>query len=174
MRVPERDHERGEHPVEDDRDGTVPEENRARDHGGEVEVTEPQPGGCEEPFRLEEKAAPAGEVDADPGHENDDQKLRGQEAADRHREYVITEFNSRGTLLFDYDFTLVDIRIFLDANYNLGLADEYRGLLIRAVHVPANYLNNPKMQQVKQAATISELESIIGKEVKHLELNRKD
>jgi hypothetical protein len=30
------------------------------------------------------------------------------------------------------------------------------------------------MQQVKQAATISELESIIGKEVKHLELNRKD
>lgn len=81
------------------------------------------------------------------------------------RKLPITEFNNRGTLLLDFDFTMVDVRIFLDANYTLGLADEFRGLLMRAVHIPANYLSLNKMQSAKSAETIKELEVILGREV---------
>ena len=81
------------------------------------------------------------------------------------RKLPLTEFNSRGTLLFDFDFTLADVRVFLDANYSLGLADEFRGLLMRAVHIPANYLNMNKMQSAKSAETFEELEVILGVEV---------
>jgi hypothetical protein len=85
------------------------------------------------------------------------------------RKLPITEFNNSGTLLFDYDFTLVDIRIFLDANYSLGLTDEYRGLLIRAVHIPADFINASKAQKVKDAESIRELEIILETEIKKLD-----
>ena len=87
------------------------------------------------------------------------------------RKLPVIEFNSSGTLLLDFDFTLADIRIFLDANYNLGSADQFEGLLIRAVHVPAAFLNNSvaMVQSVKQAETIGELETILGTDVKKLD-----
>lgn len=81
------------------------------------------------------------------------------------RQLPLTEFNSNGTVLINFDYTFVDVRIFMDANYNLGTADEYSGLLIRAVHVPAGFLNNQKTMQLNDAKTFSELESMLGVQV---------
>jgi hypothetical protein len=87
------------------------------------------------------------------------------------RKLPVIEFNNRGTLLLDFDFTFVDMRFFLDANYNLGSADVLNGLLMRAVHIPADYMNVNKLkpQQVQAAETIKELEIILGTEVHSLE-----
>ena len=85
------------------------------------------------------------------------------------RKLPVVEFTQNGTQLLDYDFTFVDVRIFLDANYPLGAADEYAGLLIRAVHVPADFLNAGKMQSTKEADTFHELESMLGVKIKSLE-----
>jgi len=81
------------------------------------------------------------------------------------RQLPLTEFNNDGTVLLDFDFTFVDLRIFMDANYNLGSSDEYEGLLIRAVHVPAGFLNNQKTMQLNDAKTFSELETMLGVEI---------
>ena len=81
------------------------------------------------------------------------------------RKMPVIDFNNRGTRILDFDFTFVDMRIFVDASYNLGAADEYRQLLIRAVHIPADFLNAVSAQKVKEAETMSELEAIIGKEI---------
>jgi hypothetical protein len=82
------------------------------------------------------------------------------------RQLPLTEFNGNGTSIINFDYTFVDVRIFMDANYNLGAADEYSGLLIRAVHVPAGFLNNQKIMQLNDAKTFSELESMLGVQVK--------
>lgn len=87
------------------------------------------------------------------------------------RKMPITEFNNRGTLLLDFDFTLIDLRIFLDANYTLGRADELEGMLVRAVHVPANFLNSGKAQKVVSAETFGEMQSIIGEEIPNLKMD---
>lgn len=87
------------------------------------------------------------------------------------RKLPITEFNDRGTQLLDYDFSFVDVRIFLDANYRLSTADELENLLIRAVHIPADFLNNSKAQKVKDAETFGEMESIMGRDVKKLQID---
>ena len=42
------------------------------------------------------------------------------------RKMPVIDFNPRGTRILDFDFTFVDMRIFLDASYNLGAADECR------------------------------------------------
>lgn len=85
------------------------------------------------------------------------------------RKLPLTEFNTSGTLLYDYDFTIVDLRIFLDANYALGAADEFESLLIRAVHVPADFLNNGNVKtQALEASTFGELEQILGSDIKKL------
>lgn len=86
------------------------------------------------------------------------------------RKLPITEFNDRGTQLLDYDFSFIDVRIFMDANYRLGTADELENLLIRAVHIPANFLNNGKAQKVKEAETFGELESMLGRDVQQLQI----
>jgi|SRR6056297_883842 len=86
------------------------------------------------------------------------------------RKLPLTEFNASGTLLYDYDFTVVDLRIFLDANYALGPADEFESLLIRAVHVPADFLNNGNLKtQALEASTFGELEQILGSDIKKLD-----
>ncbi|WP_069133392.1 collagen-like protein [Rhodohalobacter halophilus] len=84
------------------------------------------------------------------------------------RQLPLTEFNSNGTVLLDFDFTFVDLRFFQQANYNLGAADEYRGLLIRAVHVPAGFLNQQKTMQLNSAKTFSDLEAMLGFKVKDI------
>lgn len=86
------------------------------------------------------------------------------------RKIPVLEFNNRGTLLLDYDFTFVDIRIFLDANYSLGALDEFEDLLIRAVHIPADFLNNAKASEVKNAKTIRELQAVIGTEIDNIKI----
>jgi len=87
------------------------------------------------------------------------------------RKLPLNEFNSSGTLLLDFDFTQIDVRIFLDANYSLGAADEFEGLLIRAVHIPSDFLSTSKAQQAVQANTFDDLQKVIGSEVKHLKLD---
>lgn len=79
------------------------------------------------------------------------------------RKLPITEFNSRGTLLIDYDFTMIDIRIFLDANYNLNITDGLEDVLIRAVHIPANFVSKTKANHsLEQIETYQELEAYLG------------
>jgi len=87
------------------------------------------------------------------------------------RKMPITEFNNRGTLLLDFDFTFVDVRVFLDANYSLSRADELEGMLVRAVHIPADFLNSGKAQKVVSAETFGEMQKQIGSEIKNLKLN---
>lgn len=87
------------------------------------------------------------------------------------RKLPLTEFNDRGTLLLDFDFTAVDMHYFLQANYSLGAADELDGLLIRAVHIPADFLNSNKAQKILDSETYGEMEMIIGPELQRITLN---
>lgn len=88
------------------------------------------------------------------------------------RKLPLTEFNDNGTLLYDFDFTRIDVRVFLDANYTLGPSDEFQDLLIRAVHVPADFLDtgNFKTQALK-AETFGELEQVLGTDIRKLDQN---
>jgi hypothetical protein len=86
------------------------------------------------------------------------------------RQLPITDFNSRGTVQINFDYTFVDIRIFMDANYNLGSIDEYEDLLIRAVHVPAAFLNTNKAMTLSDTKTLSELEQMLGVEVQNFKM----
>ena len=89
-----------------------------------------------------------------------------QENLDVWRQLPITEFNEDGTLVFNYDFTQVDIRIFLEANYNLGPADEFDDFLMRAVHIPADFMQSSKAKGIENAGSLKELEELLGIEIK--------
>ena len=84
------------------------------------------------------------------------------------RQLPITEFNSRGTVLFDFDFTAVDVRIFLDANYNLSVSDGYEDVLIRAVHIPAKFAAKMKPDALSGIQTPDELEQFLGVDIQKL------
>src|SRR5919106_1964100 len=88
MRVADGDDESGEHPVEEDRDRAVEEEEEAREHGEEIDVAEEQPFGGEEAPRLEKEAALAREIEADLSHHGNDEELRGQEVLVGHEARV--------------------------------------------------------------------------------------
>lgn len=89
------------------------------------------------------------------------------------RKLPLTEFNANGTLLYDYDFTRVDVRVFLDANYTLGPADEFQDLLIRAVHIPADFLNTGNFKtQALEAGTFGELQQELGTDIRKLDQNK--
>lgn len=81
------------------------------------------------------------------------------------RKLPVTEFTERGTNILDFDFTFVDVRVFLHANYNLGSVDEFRDLLIRAVHIPADFASGNKAAKLKGADTFDELEKMLGVEI---------
>lgn len=82
------------------------------------------------------------------------------------RKLPVTEFNSRGTLLIDYDFTLIDVRIFMDANYNLNITDSLEDVLIRAVHIPANFTSKMVSgMSFKEAETFEELQGMLGRNI---------
>lgn len=85
------------------------------------------------------------------------------------RQLPITEFNPRGTVLINYDFTLVDVRIFLDASYPLGSADGYDELLIRAVHIPSNFASKLRPNAFENVTSPHELEEILGIRIKKIE-----
>lgn len=86
------------------------------------------------------------------------------------RQLPVTDFNNSGTRLFDFDFTRIDLRLFLDANYPLGAADELRDVLVRAVHIPAGFVNNAKVMDLQNAKSVEEIEQILGTEVLDLKL----
>lgn len=89
------------------------------------------------------------------------------------RKLPLTEFNTRGTLLYDFDFTFVDVRIFLDANYTLGSSDQFENLLIRAVHIPAELLNTGNFKtQALEADTYGELKQILDSKIRDLDQNQ--
>lgn len=91
-----------------------------------------------------------------------------QDNLDVWRPLPLTEFTQNGTLVFNYDFTLVDIRIFLEANYTLSSTDEFDGFLMRAVHIPADFLQNGKAKGIENAGSLKELEQILGVEIRSL------
>lgn len=84
------------------------------------------------------------------------------------RQLPITEFNSKGTILFDFDYTLIDVRIFLDANYFLTASDGYQDVLIRAVHIPANFAAKIKTDALKSIQSPDELEQFLGLKIQNL------
>lgn len=84
------------------------------------------------------------------------------------RQLPITEFNSRGTVLFDFDFTAIDVRIFLDANYNLSASDGYQDVLIRAVHIPADFVAKMKPDAFENIQSVDELEQFLGMQIERL------
>ncbi|MEX0929381.1 MAG: hypothetical protein WDZ53_08250 [Balneolales bacterium] len=81
------------------------------------------------------------------------------------RQLPVTEFNDRGTLLFDFDFTAVDVCIFLDANYPLEPDDEFEQVLIRAVHVPAVLVSQNMSASIKDSHYLWELESLLEMDI---------
>lgn len=95
-----------------------------------------------------------------------------EDELDVWRKLPVTEFNNNGTLLFDYDFTAVDIQIFLDANYPLGTDDEYEEVLIRAVHIPAELLNSTNNKAIENTSSVSELKQVLQSEIRELEVQR--
>lgn len=95
--------------------------------------------------------------------------LEGEDGdLDVWRQLPITEFNSRGTILFDFDFTAADVRVFLDANYNLMTSDGYNGVLIRAVHIPADFAAKMKLNAFMDVQSPDELEQLLGIEIRKL------
>lgn len=84
------------------------------------------------------------------------------------RQLPITEFNSKGTVLFDFDYTLIDVRVFLDANYSLTASDGYQDVLIRAVHIPANFASKMSTDALKSVQTPDELQQFLGIEIQKL------
>jgi hypothetical protein len=84
------------------------------------------------------------------------------------RQLPITEFNSKGTVLIDFDFTMVDVRVFLDANYFLTASDGYQDMLIRAVHIPANFASKMKTGALTNIQSPGELEQFLGVKIQKL------
>lgn len=83
------------------------------------------------------------------------------------RQLPITEFNERGTRLLTFDFTFADVRLFLDANYELGSADEFTDVLFRGVHVPADFVADIQASaEIENARTVEELELILETDIK--------
>lgn len=82
------------------------------------------------------------------------------------RQLPITEFNERGTRLLTFDFTFADVRLFLDANYELGSADEFTDVLFRGVHVPADFVADIQASaEIENARTVEELELILETDI---------
>lgn len=81
------------------------------------------------------------------------------------RQLPLTEFNSRGTVVINFDFTVVDLRVFMEANYPLGQNDGFSGVLMRAVHVPADFAGQLKAKGAENIQTYKELESLLGVEI---------
>ncbi len=84
------------------------------------------------------------------------------------RQLPITEFTPKGTILFDFDFTLVDVRIFLDASYPLTTSDGYEDVLIRAVHIPAEFASKMKPNTFRDVQSPDELEQLLGMKIRKL------
>lgn len=85
------------------------------------------------------------------------------------RQLPITDFNNKGTVMINIDFTFVDVRIFMDANYSLTSSDGYEDLLVRAVHIPSNFMAKFQPNALTTIQSPSELEELLGMEIKTIE-----
>lgn len=95
----------------------------------------------------------------------EDETVEGDEV---WRQLPLTDFTSRGTVVTNFDFTLFDIRIFMEASYTLQGSDGYQGLLIRAVHIPANYAAKMKPNAFDDIQNPNELSTFLGTEIIHV------
>jgi hypothetical protein len=61
-----------------------------------------------------------------------------------------TEFTDFGTLIYNYDFTIFDVALFLDANFDLNLlgATYTDNWIARVVVVPGQFPNGRTAEQV--------------------------
>lgn len=84
------------------------------------------------------------------------------------RQLPLTDFTSRGTSVINFDFTVADIRVFMEANYPLQSSDGYQGLLIRAVHIPAYYVAKMKPNALEDLQSPYEVGLFFNTEVIHL------
>lgn len=84
------------------------------------------------------------------------------------RQLPVTDFTDEGTRIMNFDFTFVDVRIFLDADYQLGPNDEFFELLFRAVHIPADFANDLNASQLQSAQSPQELEQLINAQIQSL------
>lgn len=68
------------------------------------------------------------------------------------RQLPQTVFVNQGTLLYNFNHTMVDVELFLDGNFNLYTAglgpEELDDWVIRVVIVPAQYLGNGRVKNV--------------------------
>lgn len=68
------------------------------------------------------------------------------------RQLPQTTFVNQGTLIYNFNHTLMDVELFLDGNFNLYTAglgpDELDDWVIRVVIVPAQYMDNGRVQKV--------------------------
>jgi len=65
-----------------------------------------------------------------------------QENLDVWRPMPVSQFNQRGTLVFNYDFTVRDVRLFAEASYALNAQDIFNNQAARIVVVPADFSPN--------------------------------
>lgn len=91
------------------------------------------------------------------------------ENLDVWRQLPLTDFTENGTRLLNFDFTEVDIRLFLDADYQLGSGDEFTDVIYRAVHIPADFVQQIGVENLKSAATYKELQGLLKMEILYIE-----
>lgn len=91
-----------------------------------------------------------------------------EEDLDVWRQLPLTEFTSQGTTIINFDFSAVDIRVFMEANYVMGPNDGFEGVLMRAVHIPADFLGKFKNDAFKNVQSLNEIEQQLGVEIKDL------
>ncbi len=84
------------------------------------------------------------------------------------RQLPVTDFTDEGTRIINFDFTFIDVRIFLDADYQLGQNDEFFELLFRAVHIPADFVSDLNASQLQSAQSPEELEQLINAQIQTL------
>jgi len=86
------------------------------------------------------------------------------------RQLPVTDFTANGTRLINFDFTEIDIRIYLDADYELGEIDEFFDLMFRAVHIPSDFLQKVSTSDLEATSSPYELEQLL--DVKIEQFNR--
>lgn len=89
------------------------------------------------------------------------------ENLDVWRQLPLTDFTESGTRLLNFDFTEIDLRLFLDADYQLGSGDEFIDDIYRAVHIPADFVEQVGVENLKSAATYKELQGLLKLEIIH-------
>ena len=84
------------------------------------------------------------------------------------RQLPVTDFTDRGTRILGFDYTALDICLFLDADYPLEADDELDQVLVRAVHVPAALLSQSTSEKLKNAGSPQKLELLLEAEIQKI------